>query len=87
MGTEKQLARRAFKRRKNNQGSISQRKNGTFQVAIVVGKKPDGTPRRIYRSAKTEAEANQVLAELIYKHGRGELSTTEPVTFDQLARR
>lgn len=50
MGAEKQMARKAYKRRRNNEGSITQRKNGTFQVAYIVGKKADGTPKRVYPS-------------------------------------
>jgi len=81
------MARKAYKRRRNNEGSITQRKNGTFQVAYIVGKKADGTPKRVYRSASTEAEANRALLELRYQHARGDLLTAEPMTFGQLAAR
>lgn len=49
------------KRRSNGEGSIRQRKNGTWQASIMVGYHPDGRRKVKYFTAKTKREAKDKL--------------------------
>jgi integrase len=52
------------KRRANNEGSISKRKDGRWVVTLTVGIRDDGKPKKIYRYTRTQAEAVQLLNQL-----------------------
>ena len=52
-------------KRVNGAGSIYKRKDrGTWEVAVTVGYKPDGSPDRIRRSYRSQTEAKQALTRI-----------------------
>lgn len=57
------------RRRANNEGSISKRKDGRWIVSLTAGINDNGKPKKIYRYAKTQSEAvlllNKLKAELL----------------------
>lgn len=59
------------KRRSNGEGCISLRKDGRYLITIQVSINANGTPKRIYRYAKTQKEAVEILTKLKaeYLHG------------------
>lgn len=52
------------KRRANNEGSISKRKDNRWLVTLTVGVRDDGKPKKVYRYTKTQSEAVKLLTEL-----------------------
>lgn len=87
MATRSKKQRKERRRRHNNEGSITLRKYGRYQVALPVGRTPEGKLRRINKYAKSEDEARMVLTEMLYLHGKGELAGSEVITFGRLAGR
>ena len=52
-------------RRANNEGSITQRKDGRWMASVTIGKNDDGTQRRQYIYGKTRGEVAEKLNKLI----------------------
>jgi len=49
----------------------SKKKYKYYKGSFVVGKKPDGTPERVYVRGRTKAERDEKLTEIKRLHGRG----------------
>ena len=47
------------KRRENGAGSIKKRANGTYQISVMIGRRPDGKRNIKYFSGRTQAEARK----------------------------
>ena len=47
------------KRRSNGTGSLKKRDNGTWQISIMVGRKPNGKRNIKYFTGRTQAEARK----------------------------
>ncbi len=52
------------KKRANNEGSISLRKDGRWLIQLQIGIKEDGKPKKVYKYAKTQVEAVKILDQL-----------------------
>ena len=72
------------RKRANGEGSLSQRKNGTWQCQIMVGWKADGTRDIRTFTGKTQKEAKAKRDEFMRKRKDGQL-TGEDMRFDEWA--
>lgn len=77
------MARKKTTRRGNGEGSIYQRKDGTWAAVLTVGTKPDGKPDRKFLYGKTRAEAATKLREAQNNKDVGIMPTSGNVTFDK----
>jgi integrase len=68
--------RKGARKRGNGEGSVYQRKDGTWAAAVMVGRKANGTPDRRTVYGKTRAEAVRKLDELRQRAAGGLI--TEP---------
>lgn len=59
------MPKQISKKRDDGQGTIIQRANGTYQIKVRDGKKPDGKAKFIYFSGKTQAECKRKLKEYL----------------------
>jgi hypothetical protein len=66
--------------RSPGEGSIYQRKDGWWVVAVTVGYTQSGNPKRKVAYARTREEALRKMAELQYLHHKGLLANAEAVT-------
>ncbi|MBU6214008.1 MAG: tyrosine-type recombinase/integrase, partial [Actinomycetales bacterium] len=57
----------------NGEGSIRRDKNGRYVVELSIGRRPDGTRRRIRRTAPTLAEAKKLRTTLLAQQQSGTL--------------
>lgn len=62
--------------RGKGEGCISLRKDGRYLITIQVSTNSNGTPKRIYRYAKTHKEAIEILTKLRMEYLQGVDSTT-----------
>lgn len=74
-------------RRRNQEGTITLRKDGRYQVAFPIGRTSDGKTKRLYRYAATEDQAELIRLDLAYRHSRGGLSLGDATTFGVVAMR
>lgn len=72
------------KRRGNQEGHIGQRANGLWQCAITI-KGEDGKPRRVFRYAKTRAEAAKKLQALQQEQAAGSPTPRAQITLRKAA--
>ena len=72
------------RKRANGEGSLSQRKNGTWQCQIMIGWKADGTRDIRTFTGKTQKEAKAKRDEFMRKRKDGQL-TGEDMRFDEWA--
>lgn len=70
MATDNDRRRRAGKRG-NGEGSVYQRRDGTWAASLMVGRKANGTPDRRTVYGKTRAEAVKKLDELRQRNAAG----------------
>lgn len=59
------------KKRGNNEGSITKRKDGRWQGAVTIGRNDDGTPRRQFIYGKTRREVAEKVNTLINSINNG----------------
>ena len=71
-------------KRAHGEGTLSQRKNGTWQCQIMVGYKPDGKRDIRTFSGKTQKEAKAKRDEFLRKKDAG-LLTSQDIRFDEWA--
>lgn len=71
------------KKRGNNDGSIRQRPNGTWEARYVAGYLPDGKPDRKSVYAATQEEVQKKLREVLRQIDRGEYVEPSKVTLGQ----
>lgn len=71
------------KKRGNNDGSIRQRANGTWEARYVAGYLPDGKPDRKSIYAATQEEVQKKLREVLRQIDRGEYVEPSKVTVSQ----
>lgn len=71
-------------KRAHGEGTLSQKKNGTWQCQIMVGRKPDGTRDIRTFSGKTQKEAKAKRDEFLRKKEAG-LLTGKEIRFDEWA--
>lgn len=71
------------KKRGNNDGSIRQRKNGSWEARYVAGYLPDGKPDRKSLYAPTQEEAQKKLREVLRQLDRGEYVEPNKMTIGQ----
>ena len=79
MGRKKKNIRRA-----NGEGSIFQRKDGRWVVAVVVGIKEDGKLDRQYHYCKTESEARELKEKLVSSITKGTFYTSKTLLGDAM---
>ncbi len=79
MGRKKKNSRRA-----NGEGTIFQRKDGRWVVAIVNGLKENGSPNREYHYAKTEAEAKEIQKKIAQSIASGTYYTSKVLLGDAM---
>lgn len=79
MGRKKKNLRRA-----NGEGTIFQRKDGRWVVAIVNGLKEDGSLNREYRYAKSEAEAKEIQKQIAQSISNGTYYTSKVLLGDAM---
>lgn len=79
MGRKKKNLRRA-----NGEGTIFQRKDGRWVVAIVNGPKEDGSLNREYRYAKSETEAKEILKQISQSISSGTYYTSKILLGDAM---
>ena len=77
---ESPARRRQRQRRGRGEGSVFQRKDGTWCVRISIGYRPDGKPNRVDRYAPTKAEALKKLHDLQTNRIGGWAFRTERIT-------
>jgi hypothetical protein len=69
------------KKRGNNEGSITKRKDGLWQAAITIGRDPTtGKPKRATFYAKTRKEAADKLNKAQHEKAQGTLVTPHRLT-------
>lgn len=66
--------------RGKGEGCISLRKDGRYLITIQVSTNSNGTPKRLYRYAKTHKEAIEILTKLRTEYMQGVDSTTGNIT-------
>lgn len=79
MGRKKKNARRS-----NGEGTVYQRKDGRWVVAVVVGVKEDGSLDRKFHYVKTEKEANELKNKLISSIAKGDYFTSNTLLGDAM---
>ena len=71
------------KKRGNNDGSIRQRSNGSWEARYVAGYLPDGKPDRKSVYAPTQEEVQKKLREVLGQLDRGEYIVPSKITVGQ----
>lgn len=72
-------------RRGSGEGSIYKLPSGKWKIAVPIGKGADGRRRRIYRTAKTRADASVILRELSALAARGVVESSTATVGEALA--
>ena len=72
------------KKRGNNEGSISKRKNGLWQAAITIGRDPaTGKLNRVFFYAKTRKEVAEKLTKALQERSRGAFVAPHKLTLGE----
>ncbi len=77
------MAAKAKNKRPNNEGSIRQRPNGSWEARYVAGTKPDGSPVRRSVYGSTQEEVSKKLLEVRQQIATGQLVEPDRITTAQ----